>query len=253
MARILVIDDEHNVRMMIRLALQHAGHTVETAADGTDGLAKFEDGKGSDLVLLDQRMPGVEGLDVLREMRRRDPYARVVMITAFGTIDLAVEAMKAGATDFLRKPFTTEVLGGAVDAALGARVEEPVAESGAGAITYGWTTLNGFRIETRPGPGERKGGDIRHAITIINPTGERRECHVLLPAYVVELIRAYADRDQMPGDDRFWQALSEEVVANYLWQHADFPPDGSLEVDDLTTGLRRWIDAVLSANEPVER
>src|SRR5438034_8537810 len=104
MARILVIDDEHNIRTMIRLALQHVGHTVETAADGLEGLEKFGNGTAWDLTLLDQRMPGMEGLEVLREIRQRDSQAQVVMITAFGTIDLAVEAMKSGATDFLRKP-----------------------------------------------------------------------------------------------------------------------------------------------------
>src|SRR5476651_132279 len=114
MARILVIDDENNIRLMVRIALHAAGHAVETAADGTDGLAKFGDGSAWDVVLLDQRMPDIEGLDVLREIRRRDPAARVVMITAFGTVDLTTNVMQAGALDFLRKPFTTEVLRAAV-------------------------------------------------------------------------------------------------------------------------------------------
>jgi DNA-binding NtrC family response regulator len=119
MARILIIDDESNIRMMLRLALQHVGHTVETAADGPEGLEKFgEGGAAWDVALLDQRMPGMEGLEVLREMRRRDPDARIIMITAFGTIDLAEEALQAGATDFLRKPFTVDTLRGAVQAAL---------------------------------------------------------------------------------------------------------------------------------------
>ena len=72
-------------------------------------------------MLLDQRMPGMDGLEVLREIRKRDPQARVIMATAFGTIDLAVEAMKSGATDFLRKPFTAETLRGAVRGRAGAR------------------------------------------------------------------------------------------------------------------------------------
>src|SRR5689334_9257581 len=114
MARILMVDDEHNIRMMIRLALQHDGHTVEAAADGSEGLEKFGDGSAWDLVLLDQRMPGLEGMAVLRQMRYYDADARVIMITAFGTVDLAVDAMKAGATDFLRKPFTADTLRGAI-------------------------------------------------------------------------------------------------------------------------------------------
>ncbi len=118
MARILIVDDENNIRMMVRLALQHVGHTVETAADGTEGLQKFGNGSNFDLVLLDQRMPGLEGLDVLKQMRYQHPTAKIIMATAFGTIDLAVDAMKSGATDFLRKPFTAETLRGAVQSAL---------------------------------------------------------------------------------------------------------------------------------------
>src|SRR5579872_503365 len=139
-ARILLIDDESNIRTMIRLALQHAGHTVETAADGPEGLEKFGSGEDWDLVLLDHRMPGMAGLDVLREIHRRDPNARVIMITAFGTIDLAVDAMKAGATDFLRKPFTTDTLRGAVRAALQAEPGSTMAaasQTATAPITFG--------------------------------------------------------------------------------------------------------------------
>ena len=71
-----------------------------------------------DAVLLDQKMPGLDGIETLRQIRGRAPAARVIMITAFGTIELAVEAMKLGATDFLRKPLTPEALRGALAAAL---------------------------------------------------------------------------------------------------------------------------------------
>lgn len=245
MARILVVDDENNIRMMMRLALQHVGHTVETASDGPEGLEKFGDGSGWDLVLLDQRMPGMEGLDVLREMRRRDPLAKIVMATAFGTIDLAVEAMKSGATDFLRKPFTADTLRGAVQAVL--RPTSAAASASEG-VTFGTSTINGFRIESRPSAGTKQNGEMRYTYTILNPSGESNECTVTLPAYLIELVKAYADRETLPGGDRFWHALGEEVVANYVWQNADFPPESRILVEDLTTGLRRWIDAVLSAN-----
>ncbi len=248
-ARVLVIDDEANIRMMVRLALEHAGHTVETAADGPEGLEKFGTGHPWDLVLLDQRMPGMEGLDVLREIRRRQSKARVIMITAFGTVELAVDAMKAGATDFLRKPFTTEILRGAVRAALtGAVTTAPANMPDAAGPTFGLTTLNGYRIESYSGSAMRSAGDISFPFTVRNPDGEARICTVVLPSYVVELVKCHADRDQMPGGDRFWQALCEEVLANYLWQHADFPPEGAVRQEELTGGLRTWIDAVLSAN-----
>jgi DNA-binding response OmpR family regulator len=283
MARILVIDDESNIRMMLRLALAYAGHTVETAADGYEGLERFgPDGSGWDLVLLDQRMPGMEGLEALREMRRRDPDARVVMITAFGTVDLAIEAMAAGATDFLRKPFTVETLRAAVAAALedvpriagatdflrkpftvetlraavNAALEDVprLAASGKAVgerspIPYAFdqTTVNGFRLHSAPGVATGPDGAVGDVFTVRTAAGDEQKVSVTLPPYVVELVKAHADRDEMPGGPRFWQALCGEALANYLWQHADLPEGNTLLVDDLTSGLRHWIDAVLSA------
>src|SRR5436309_15106300 len=117
-ARLLIIDDEENIRETMQFALDAVGYQTEVAADGPEGLEKFGTGENWDLVLLDQRMPGMEGLEVLRHIRERDPAARVLMVTAYGTIELAVDAMKSGAVDFLRKPFTPDVLRGAVQAAL---------------------------------------------------------------------------------------------------------------------------------------
>ncbi|HLK58636.1 MAG TPA: response regulator [Chthonomonadaceae bacterium] len=244
MARILVVDDENNIRMMIRLALQHVGHNVETAADGNEALDKYGNGKDFDLVLLDQRMPGLEGLEVLKQMRYHNPDAKIIMATAFGTIDLAVEAMKAGATDFLRKPFTTETLRGAVQAVL--QPQRPKGASGTGA-TYGMTTINGYRIESRPAAGMTPTGEFRHDYDLTSPTGETRTCTVILPPYLIELVKAHVDSDTLPGGDRFWHALGEEALANYVWQNAEFPPEEVLKVVELTTSLNRWIDSVLTA------
>ncbi|GAB4453451.1 MAG: hypothetical protein OHK0029_06300 [Armatimonadaceae bacterium] len=251
MARILVIDDESNIRMMLRLALIHSGHSVETASDGYEGLEKYADGAEWDLVLLDQRMPGMEGLEVLREVRKRAPNARVVMMTAFGTIDLATEAMAAGATDFLRKPFTIEVLRSAVHAALvGISPAQGVGMDTATSpvpLSFDRTTVNGYRLRSTPGIETTRDGEIRDRFTVIAATGEESSCQVILPPYLVELVKAHADRDEMPESDRFWQALCGEALANHLWQHAAPPEGETLRVDDLTSGLRHWIDAVLSS------
>ncbi|HLJ53964.1 MAG TPA: response regulator [Chthonomonadaceae bacterium] len=242
MARILVVDDENNIRLTMRLALQHSGHAVITAADGPEGLAAFGDGSAIDLVLLDQRMPGMQGLEVLREMRRIQSAARIIMVTAFGTVDLAVEAMKAGATDFLRKPFTADVLRGAVQSALSAGREE--ARTG---ITFVSTTVNGYRIEFRAHSGRRLESEFSQTFTVVAPNGSRNECTVHLPDYVQELVRAHIDCEEPPGGDRFWQAVCEEALANYLWQNAEAPHEGSLQIDELTSGLTRFIDAVIAA------
>jgi CheY-like chemotaxis protein len=242
--RILVIDDESNIRMMVRLALRHVGHTVETASDGAEGLEKFGDGAEWDLILLDHRMPGLTGLEVLREMRRRDPDARVIVITAFGTIDLATEAMQAGATDFLRKPFTADMLRDTVNAALAAP-----APSNTGAPGYE-AGINGFRIEAQTGTGTAGLGEVRWSFSVRDPRGEARDCAVLLPAPVVERVKAHARPERMPDifdQHLFWQSLCEEALANYVWQNAEFPPDHLLRVDELTAGMRRRVDAAVGA------
>lgn len=248
MANILVIDDESNIRTMVRLALQHVGHKVELAADGYEGLEKFGNGSGWDLVLLDHRMPGLEGLDVLKQIRYQCPAMRAIMITAFGTVDLAVDVMKAGAVDFLRKPFTTETLRGAVTMALQEpdSVEQQASGSETAGPTFGMSTINGYRIESRPVSGVNLNDDIGFDFTIRSPSNETQMCTVVLPCYVAELVKAYTDREQMPGGSRFWQALCEEALANFLWQNAMFPPERLIKVDELTPGLKRWTDAVLS-------
>ncbi len=247
MAKVLVVDDENNIRTMIRLTLEHSGHIVETAADGQEGLDKFGDGAGIDVVLLDQRMPDLEGITVLKQMLFHNPSARIVMITAFGTVDLAVEAMKSGATDFMRKPFTAETLRGAVVAALRIDGAEDSGLNARSTATFGMTTINGYRIEAPPNSGVKMDGDTGYEFTVCSPSNDRHKCTVVLPTVVAELVKAHTDRDVMPGGIRFWQALCEEVLANYLYQHADFPPDNLLRVDDYTTGMRRWVDAVLTA------
>src|SRR5215510_3548567 len=116
--RVLIIDDEEHIRRMMRLTLEAAGYEVGEAQDGTEGIKVFDDGSRWSLVVLDQRMPGMDGLETLRELKQRNSGARVVMATAYASIELAVDAMKLGATDFVRKPMTPEVLRNSVAAAL---------------------------------------------------------------------------------------------------------------------------------------
>jgi two-component system nitrogen regulation response regulator GlnG len=102
--RILVVDDEDSVRWALRKALERAGYQVELAGDGPAGLRGAEDAS-VDLALLDVRLPGRDGLEVLREIRKRRPELPVIMMTAYGTLQVAVEAMKLGAYDYIGKPF----------------------------------------------------------------------------------------------------------------------------------------------------
>ncbi|MFI5384631.1 MAG: response regulator [Fimbriimonadales bacterium] len=246
MSRILVIDDETNIRTMIRLALQHVGHEVDTASDGEEGLRKFGDGKNWDLVLLDQRMPGMSGIEVQRAIRKLAPKAKLIMITAFGTIDLAAEAIQAGAMDFMRKPFTADTLRGAVQSALDRPVVS-LSENTASAFTpFTRTTINGFRFEPAPDGRTVAAGDITCEFIVDLPDHSSTIVKLVLPTYVLELVKAYTDMEEPPGGEGFWQGLCEEALANYLWQHAELPPGGFLRIEDLTSSLQRWLDSVLT-------
>ena len=108
-AKILVIDDDTSLRRVLEYNLQEAGYEVRTAASGEEGVYLFEQ-QQPDLVITDMKMPGMDGLMVLKSIKERSPETLVVIITAFGTIDVAVEAIKAGAYDYITKPFNREAL-----------------------------------------------------------------------------------------------------------------------------------------------
>lgn len=248
-ARILVIDDETNIRTMIKLALVHAGYQVDTGSDGPDGLAKYDTGANWDLVLLDQRMPGMSGMEVQQEIYRRNPEARLILITAFGTIDLAIEAIQLGASDFLRKPFTADTLRAAVKTAL----DRPVQKTGAVPLNiacreFTRANINGFSFEYDSEDVDDHTHDITCVFDISRAGHETVKVRVVLPAYVMELVKAYTDSETVPGGRRFWHAMCEEALANHLWQNAEVPEGEQLRIEDLSPSLQRWLDSVLTVS-----
>ncbi len=102
---IMVVDDEKNIRLTVTRSLESLGIPVLTAVNGEEALQKLRE-TPCDLVFLDLKMPGMDGMAVLRRIKNDRPETRVVIITAHGTIDAAVEAMKLGAVDFIQKPFS---------------------------------------------------------------------------------------------------------------------------------------------------
>jgi two-component system response regulator AtoC len=104
MARVLVVDDEENLRLVLRTMLRKHHYEVECASDAREALEKL-DAFGPDFVLADVRMPGMTGLELCAELKARSSLAVVVLMSAFGSVDLAIEAMKAGAYDYVSKPF----------------------------------------------------------------------------------------------------------------------------------------------------
>ena len=106
---ILVVDDEPDIREILKDRLEGYGYCVITARDGREALTQ-EDSESPDLTLLDIRMPGMDGIEVLKKMKEWDPDSLIVMITAYGTIELAVDAMKHGAYDFITKPLNSDLI-----------------------------------------------------------------------------------------------------------------------------------------------
>ena len=107
--RILVIDDETDIRESLELLLTGEGYSVELAENATIGFQKFEGGN-YDLVLLDLMMPDRSGMEVLADIRERDKETPVFLLTAYGSIDVAVKALKSGASDYFAKPWDNEKL-----------------------------------------------------------------------------------------------------------------------------------------------
>lgn len=109
MTKILLVDDEESIRNMMRMTLELDGYQVSMAEDGPKALAFFEEEK-PDVVLLDVKMPGMDGIEVLSRIRATDPDTEVIMITGHGDMDMAVECLRREASNFLTKPISEELL-----------------------------------------------------------------------------------------------------------------------------------------------
>jgi DNA-binding NtrC family response regulator len=231
--RILNIDDEEHIRRMMRITLEAAGYKAGEAQNGPEGLQLFGEGSDWDAVVLDQRMPGMDGLETLRKIKERDAEARVIMATAYASIELAVEAMKLGATDFVRKPFTPEVLRNALAAALAKSrvalsvsgptlsVAEPLIQT---------VTMNGFTIlddtET-PSFDEHQ-----RRFVVVSPKGEKQEVVVEIEFSAIEYVQRMTGRYLAP-DSSFWTAQARRLLSDFLWREGKAPPMHRLVLREL--------------------
>lgn len=231
--RILIIDDEENIRRMTRLTLEAAGYEVGEADDGERGLEAFGDGAAWDAVLLDQRMPGMDGLETLRQIKQRRPGARVIMSTAYASIELAVDAMKLGAADFVRKPMTPEILRNAVAAALSKQAGAAATvttqhEASAGPLIQ-TITMNGFTILEPEGvpqePSERR-------FTVKSPGGDEHEVLVQIDEEAVGYVERMTRR-RLPAENSFWTIQAQRALSDYLWREGKVPPTRRLTVTDV--------------------
>lgn len=143
---IMVVDDEETICVALSAWLTKEGYSVETAHSGQAALARMEQ-KQSDLYLVDFKMPGMDGLQLLAEIRSRQPDAAVIMITAHGSIQSSVEAMKRGAIDYLCKPFDPEELSLIMERVAAARaiqhIDTPAVDQWAPTLQPSWGGIVG--------------------------------------------------------------------------------------------------------------
>ena len=219
--RILIIDDETHIRHMMRLTLEAAGYEVAEAENGAEGLRRYSDGRQWVGVVLDQRMPGMDGLETLRQLKSHDANARVVMATAYASIELAVDAMKLGATDFVRKPMTPETLRNAVAAALSKpapvssipahQTEQPLIQT---------ITMNGFTIiDDSEAPAEEN----QRRFTVVSPEGQRHDVLIEIDREAIEYVKRMTNRWLAPGNS-FWTIQAQELLSDFLWNNGKVPP-----------------------------
>src|ERR1700734_855864 len=109
MPKILIVDDQRNMRTTLAMMLRGAGYEVDEAADGEQGAERGATG-AYDVCLTDLRMGTKDGIDVLRSTKDAHPLTEVIVMTAYGTIESAVEAMRLGAFDYIQKPFSEQEL-----------------------------------------------------------------------------------------------------------------------------------------------
>jgi CheY-like chemotaxis protein len=228
MQRVLVIDDEAHIRHMMRLTLEAAGYEVGEAADGLRGLEICGADAIWDVVLLDQKMPGIDGLETLRRLRERAPATRVIMVTAFASIELAVDAMKLGATDFVRKPMTPDILRNTVAATLAkppvaTPMGRPVSAARPQRPRIETVTMNGFHIvrtsaedhTTAAHPGV-------YYFLVRDPKGQAQDVVVQVNAGAVAMVERLIGRP-LPLTSSFWQSYAEHTLATYVWDEGRIP------------------------------
>jgi DNA-binding response OmpR family regulator len=234
--KLLIVDDEAHIRQMMRFTLEAAGYEVEEASTGEEGLQRFAAGHPHDAVLLDQKMPGIDGLQTLKAIKERLPEACVIMVTAFASIDLAVDAMRLGATDFLRKPMTPEALRGAVAAALASRPRTPLKQPGAVnqhvPPQVETLTLNGFQILRAPRTQDPSASE--HAFRVRHfPDGAEFTVTVGIDAEAVARVARLSRHALSPGG-AFWREQAERLLSAFLWSEGRAPADGRLTVHDVS-------------------
>jgi DNA-binding NtrC family response regulator len=210
--KILVVDDEPFNLDLLEQELTEAGYVVERAASGAEALKRF-DAAAPDLVLVDQVMPGTTGLDVLRELRERDREVPVIIVTAHGTVDLAVQAMKQGAYDFLTKPFDPDHVRLTVERALERRRLRRGIEVLSGQVTERYREIVGTSASIAAAvDAAKKAAASRSTVLLLGESGTGKEVFA-------RAIHAWSERKSEPFVAINCVGLSRELLESDLFGH----------------------------------
>ena len=210
--RILIVDDEPFNLDLLAQELKELGYAVERARDGVEALACVESYR-PDLVLLDYMMPGMSGLDVLQQLRGRESEVPVVMITAHGSIDVAVQAMKLGARDFIVKPFEPDHIALIVRKALDhSRLTRDVAVFSEAMderyrLVLGTSARMGQVVEL-----SRKAAASRATVLLLGESGAGKEMFA-------RAIHGWSDGAPSPSSPSTASACSRELLESELFGH----------------------------------
>ena len=210
--RILIVDDEPLNLDLLSQELADLGHVTENSASGADALKKMR-GFDPELIFLDYQMPGMNGIEVLREIRKQDKNLPVIIITAYGTIERAVEAIKTGADDFITKPFDPEHLAVVVKKALEraelkSEVEFLARELGGRyRLIAGESKLMAQAVEEA-----RKAANSKSTVLLLGESGTGKEIFA-------RSIHEWSDRKSRPFVPINCVGLSKELLESELFGH----------------------------------
>lgn len=235
--RILIIDDEENIRQMTMLALEAAGYEVGEAGSGIEAFAIIGGDDSWDAVLLDQKMPGLAGTEILRRLKVLLPSAPVIMMTAFASVELAVEAMKLGASDFVRKPMTPEVLRNALTAALAKPRNRQVVQARAGgkARSPQEVTLTCFAVRRAVNLSNEESQLTRDQRFIVRwPDGREQEVVVQIDPKAIAAVENAAE--DLSLDNEFWTEQAERFLHDFLWNDGRAPANCKLTLKGVESG-----------------
>ncbi len=207
--RILVVDDEINVCKSIKMAIQDDRYEVDTSLSGEEALKKNKE-KAYDLVITDLMMPGISGLDLLKNLLKTHPDIRMIMITGYPTIKTAVESVKCGAFDYVPKPFTPQDLRSIVVRALQSKRDVPDEEGRNAQIPSGSFFLKGFAWLRRENQDHAVIGIVHDFMKTLEGTKSIEIPPVNRNIYQGEVLARITDnKDQT---HRVWSPVSGRIV-----------------------------------------